>query len=1473
MKSHRIPPVVWVTSFVLTATALRPQALAQQSDDALAEARALDAELLQRLGIQSPGGDPGGEGNLERKPGQFLRKLGGTPGREAIGIAEVLNASGPLSAALMTSVGGRDTQFSEVTLVADWDGREDCSADRAAKVDDLSGLEPDVDFTLTRVAISEHTIANGFTENVFYYGDSVGNVYVGVDTSGDGLVELVHTIHLPTVLNAFGTLLSDDQVIVTGLAVNPVADLTSFADVNGSYLGFAGQTGEILYVTYLDTRGLRLAVNNTIVRGGLLAIPIADVVSPAPAPPGVDSPLGFPVTVGGAFGVAFTVFSPFGGLAVDDDGSAYFAQADLIQRSGANIVKVASLDDAMSQDRSLAVNGILTITNLNPAGGVYGTTSGPTDQVNRFTNYSGTSVLFGNVVSLSAGPCNTLYAALAKSNTGSGDVTEGLFSAPAALGLAGTPSMVISFADCLGAFDACSGIAEVGIAGQLPIGDGRADTIAAGAALPGVNNFRAYVLGNGPDLRAVAPAANAVFGNTDETLKLDLQIDFTIHAGLALNEADKLFVIAGGTPAGIGVNPSPLVTEILWFEDRCPADRRGDFVDFRGDALPLPPASGGNVGDGDSDRFDHILLQAPVDGVTFTPTGLSGLARGFLLYLNRHRNDYANVGLANLPNGLTQGDDATNGPIAFEALDLGHQAAGGDDQNPPFRGDDSDGAGGSPLAGPLLGGFEFAFGGPVGVANCAWNEFYLNSNGSVSFGAGDTDNSPTILELRAGSPKIAPAWSDLNPGARAGGYLNSFPVQALGFADVNAFKVRWINVPEFSKEACGSLNTCAVTLLDDGSSLDENSSQPLNPANPIGNNAVPFDLQEGPTDLQWERDPYTGVLLGCTSRREGSGQFCFDYCRMDLLGTVNNPVLTGYSIGGLAQTTPPGLCEINVSEAARAADGNPFGVLQSTTASILACLIGEGTEPTLYEFFNEGQGPGLGRWGEFIPAIVDFDLRAEGNDALLCKPASQLDANRGRACFLGVGCAPPANPNCVQILPVLPVEVAPNQPPIGPGIKGIVNALCEQEIEILGCGFFPNEVTTICVDGHSERPGKIVSTAVTLSCDTNGDGIVDSSMPLANVFPISDNLIRATLPTLPTLPGTAFGLACCGGPGIVTVTTSFTSGDNNVFGPFTRTTVCSVDLGVRAPVVLSVTPSGGDCSIPQDVLISGSCFLVPQGSISRVYAVEFDPDTQTLNHANTIEATNFVVLNANLIDALFDFGGSPGPFMIFVTGPGGTSRNLTQGQTPLGCVPGNEQGVQVTFTCAGGNDAPVAYCKNVTKAAYNGWAAVSAAEVNNGSFDPDGDPISLSLSPAGPYPVGQTVVTLTVTDNKGASSSCQATITVNGAKPKVKILAPDAWASEPGSNKGKFRVLRSGSTAAPLTVYYTVGGSATGSDYIALSGSVTIPIGQSGADIWVTPKNDFVKEPVETVIATLAANAAYLIVAPNQATVNIQDND
>ena len=147
------------------------------------------------------------------------------------GLPSNLNPRAPLSAALTTTVGGPGSLWGEVDLMGDWNGREDLIADHARRIVDLLPTFTNPGQVLTRTAVSEHTFANGFTENVFYYGDSWGNVDVGVDTSGDGLVDDTLTLNLPTILNAFGTLNSDNRIVITGIAVNPVADLGSFSDV------------------------------------------------------------------------------------------------------------------------------------------------------------------------------------------------------------------------------------------------------------------------------------------------------------------------------------------------------------------------------------------------------------------------------------------------------------------------------------------------------------------------------------------------------------------------------------------------------------------------------------------------------------------------------------------------------------------------------------------------------------------------------------------------------------------------------------------------------------------------------------------------------------------------------------------------------------------------------------------------------------------------------------------------------------------------------------------------------------------------------------------------------------------------------------------------------------------------------------------------------------------------------------------
>jgi hypothetical protein len=87
------------------------------------------------------------------------------------------------------------------------------------------------------------------------------------------------------------------------------------------------------------------------------------------------------------------------------------------------------------------------------------------------------------------------------------------------------------------------------------------------------------------------------------------------------------------------------------------------------------------------------------------------------------------------------------------------------------------------------------------------------------------------------------------------------------------------------------------------------------------------------------------------------------------------------------------------------------------------------------------------------------------------------------------------------------------------------------------------------------------------------------------------------------------------------------------------------------------------------------------------------------------------------------------------------------------------------------NQPPVAVCQSVTvNADGNCQGNAVASDFDGGSSDPDGDPLTFSVSPAGPYPVGVTNVTLTVSDGT-LTDTCNTTITVVDSTPPVANCA------------------------------------------------------------------------------------------------------
>jgi hypothetical protein len=110
--------------------------------------------------------------------------------------------------------------------------------------------------------------------------------------------------------------------------------------------------------------------------------------------------------------------------------------------------------------------------------------------------------------------------------------------------------------------------------------------------------------------------------------------------------------------------------------------------------------------------------------------------------------------------------------------------------------------------------------------------------------------------------------------------------------------------------------------------------------------------------------------------------------------------------------------------------------------------------------------------------------------------------------------------------------------------------------------------------------------------------------------------------------------------------------------------------------------------------------------------------------------------------------------------------------------------------------------------------------------------------------------------------------------PIVDITAVDNDASEPGSNTGLFTLSRTGSTANNLTVSLRISGTASnGVDYVTIPSTITFKAGDAFTNITVTPINDSIGEPVETVILSIAGNPNSYDVRSNYAIVNITDDN
>ena len=263
----------------------------------------------------------------------------------------------------------------------------------------------------------------------------------------------------------------------------------------------------------------------------------------------------------------------------------------------------------------------------------------------------------------------------------------------------------------------------------------------------------------------------------------------------------------------------------------------------------------------------------------------------------------------------------------------------------------------------------------------------------------------------------------------------------------------------------------------------------------------------------------------------------------------------------------------------------------------------------------------------------------------------------------------------------------------------------------------------------------------------------------------------------------------CESNGVLTISMSYegidlgggsfqSAGQNSFFNPGARDVELfstSADIHALSNCWTTANPDNSiidklDSSSLGQVFYSPTfCVFMPVCTLSPTLA------TNTVGTAHTVTAT--VTTNSNPANGVtVNFSVTAGPNIaqsgtattgvsgqggFTYSGDGGAGTDTIQAIVTVSGISATGTAAKVWVNAIASNLPPVAACQNVTVAADASCAAiVPASAVDNGSSDPDGTIMNRVLSPAGPFALGITPVTLTVTDNNGATNSCQATITV-----------------------------------------------------------------------------------------------------------------
>ena len=300
------------------------------------------------------------------------------------------------------------------------------------------------------------------------------------------------------------------------------------------------------------------------------------------------------------------------------------------------------------------------------------------------------------------------------------------------------------------------------------------------------------------------------------------------------------------------------------------------------------------------------------------------------------------------------------------------------------------------------------------------------------------------------------------------------------------------------------------------------------------------------------------------------------------------------------------------------------------------------------------------------------------------------------------------------------------------------------------------------------------------------------------------------------------------------------------------------------PVNFQIT---GTASAPTDYAPLGNSATIPAGAaFVDLPVVPVDDGTVELPQTVVLtltSATNANIISPNVATVTISDNDTNTLPVVAVTSTnhpyavegGGTGEFLFTRTGPV------TNALTILFTVGGTAENGVDYAaitNGVTIPAGQSNAVVTVAAVDDALIEGD-ETVIVSLTEGSAYRVAY---------------PSSATVTIQDNDQRVWMDASDFTASEAGPDLGEFTFSRFGTTNAPVTVYFTISGTASnGADYVAIPNSIVIPAGSLSATLPIVPIDDALVEGPETVTLTLQTNFAYTLNMPTNGTVTINDDE